>query len=235
MPGDKGGQAAWYTNMAGNFGGVATVLEFNAADTAAWIADCNYAAFVLGPMGDPGGGLRQGGDGVSRHQGSRRAPRAAHGPTGRRGGQKAWTASRPRRVHAAGHRRCCAEPTPRRARPRSVQGNGQGSVNVAFSKASSHRRGQPVPPAHGRRGAGEGRAVHAHARDGFHPAQDARGARAAQLFGDGRDRGRGGGRAQRGGDGVGEVTPGRPGGSNGGPARRGGGCPGWRFWGVGGG
>ncbi len=39
--------------MAAEFPSVATTLGFSTADTAAWVADCLYAAYLLGPLTDP--------------------------------------------------------------------------------------------------------------------------------------------------------------------------------------
>ena len=53
FPDGKDNQSHWYANMAAEFPGVATTLGFNTADAAAWVADCLYAAYLLGPLTDP--------------------------------------------------------------------------------------------------------------------------------------------------------------------------------------
>ena len=53
FPTSKDQQSHWYANMAANFSGVAATLGFDIADTAAWVADCKYAAYLLGPLTQP--------------------------------------------------------------------------------------------------------------------------------------------------------------------------------------
>ena len=163
MPGDKSGQAGWCINMAGNFGTVSTILEFDADDTAAWIADCRYAAFVPGPMGDPVEAFAKAVTGfthtvIDGSQGSAPVPLPA---------APAWPPSGPtavppgidgRRQKNVDHIKSASAYTPLvigallrtestgtpfdaatyQAVVRSAKETGQGSVNVAFSKASSN-------------------------------------------------------------------------------------------------
>lgn len=53
FPDNKAGQAEWYANMATEFPGVAADLNFSNAARDAWVADCRYAAYLLGPFTVP--------------------------------------------------------------------------------------------------------------------------------------------------------------------------------------
>ena len=53
FPNTKPEQAAWYTNMAANFPSVAEALGFSTPERVGWVADCKYAAFVLGELAAP--------------------------------------------------------------------------------------------------------------------------------------------------------------------------------------
>ena len=53
FPDGKDSQSHWYGNMAAQFPGVAVTLGFSTADAAAWVADCLYAAYLLGPLTSP--------------------------------------------------------------------------------------------------------------------------------------------------------------------------------------
>lgn len=53
FPDSKSAQADWYTNMGKEFPSVSTALGFSAAETNAWVVDCQFAAYLLVQLPTP--------------------------------------------------------------------------------------------------------------------------------------------------------------------------------------